>query len=1415
MIATLTGYYGMAQQNDLLTLGQGSVDPAWLSSVSEQLRSAEYDISEVKSARYHWQSPNRAQNLRIKYNNDGFTIEPREVKPSETRWKAVFTNLGAYRLGKQVVDLKKPSYNNKNGNLYVVYNNEMSIEYINNEEGMRHNYYLPERPGGNGNLEIWISLKTDLNVDMRTSGELELFENTNYGRVTKLKYNSLKAWDSKGTVLKSEMRLEQVDDDWYVILEVADFAAHYPITIDPLASTADWQWEPNQADALYGASVATAGDVNNDGYSDVIIGAPSYDKGEVNEGHAFLYLGGPNGISTTPAWEWESDQAYATFGYSVSTAGDVNGDGFTDVIIGAPNFDQLNPDDGKVYLFYGSPDGLDSSIAWTHTGYNLGAQLGSCVATAGDVNDDGYSDVIIGAPGTSNGQASEGMALVFYGTALGLPSSPSWTTEANQSDAIMGYSVSSAGDVNADGYTDILIGAHSYSNGETDEGIVELYLGGPTGLNTSPTWIGECDQAYASYGYSVSFAGDVNGDGYGDVIIGAYGYDNGETNEGIVYLYHGNPTGLNLVPNWSYEPDVASALCGWSVSSAGDYNGDGYADIVIGAKEFTDGNLREGAVFVFSGSVTGIGSTPDWSIQGGQDSAFLGFSVACAGDVNGDGFGDILVGANLFDNGQTDEGIVYCFHGSADLLDNNVVSIIDGDTDDAMVGVSITTTGDVNGDGYADLICGSPFVTNGSSDEGMVCLYYGTPSGMNTVADWSYEPDQVDAFLGNSVAYAGDINGDGYGDIIVGAPGYDNGNTDEGILYLFLGSSTGFPSTPDWSYEVNTDNAELGTTVAGAGDLNGDGYTDIVASAPGLVTASGTGRVMVFFGSSTGFASTPDWTLDCTNSTASWGTALSSAGDINGDGISDLLIGSPEYDSSYTDEGMVMAFYGSTTGLGTTADWIGLGGQAGALYGYAVANAGDVNSDGYADVIIGAPSYDNGTTDEGVAMVYLGTSSGLSASYTWLGESDQTGAEYGYSVGCAGDVNADGHFDIIVGSPSYTNGTTNEGAVFVHLGTTSGINSTVYWTAEGEQANCRYGEAVTAAGDMNGDAFDDIAVTATLYDDTNTDEGRIHFYLGNGGSALQSNVKLYRSDLTTPAVDNTHAGVGSNTFGIGLVSHSALGRVKARLVWETAPSGQPFKGTPVGNSVEVSATAPSFTDLSTVGMELKEVVEKVKGTGGATRTKIRVRLEYDPATMLNGQKYSRWYYIGSTAGDGIGVLPIVYSYFHSKALTMGVVRNTWATSVETSNSHWEVQHSTNGVNWATVGIVDGWGTTSELNTYEFIHKGAFSGYNFYRLKQLDWDATYSYSTINVVYFDSPDEPITVYPIPSTGTVFVTGTFKAESIAVRNLNGQTVKEEVLDGKITRAELDVSDLPTGSYMVDIIYSDSRVTRQLIIH
>jgi hypothetical protein len=1111
-----------SEQRKTVQLPHGATSN-WLAQVKENIRQAEYNITwqtktplpDLKEA-YH--APNRAQNLRTYFTPTGICMIQRTQNSSNWQWDLTLTGYGYTGAVKPVANAKLLTNENR-----IEYQRDSLTEwYVNDQKGLEQGFTLtapPELPGRQEQAQIVLEMKVAGNLIGQLTDNGSAVKFSTSGGKEIINYGGLHINDASGRELAWQLSLENTQ--LAIMIHAAD--AVYPITIDPIITgpspSPDWRVEGNQAGDYFGTSVSTAGDVNGDGYDDVIVATPYYDNGEDNEGAAFIYYGSATGLPAGPDWTAEGDQADAYFGIA-STAGDINGDGYADVIIGAYKYDNGQTNEGAVFVYHGSasglgPNGTPANADWTAESNQDNAYFGASVSTAGDVNGDGYDDIIVGAYAYDNGQASEGAAFVWHGSASGLgasgtPANADWTDEGDQAGAYFGYSVSTAGDVNGDGYADIIVGGHTYDNGQAEEGRVWVYHGSATGLPAGPNWTGESNQAGASLGVSVSTAGDVNGDGYDDIIVAASNYDNGEPNEGAAFVWHGSATGLGASgtpanADWTGEGNQAEAFFGRSVSTAGDINGDGCADVIVGAYGYDNGQTDEGAVFVYYGSrTTGLSDSPDWTAESNQESSWFGRCVSAAGDVNGDGYADVIVGAAYYDNSETNEGAAFVYYGSAAGPSAGHNWKIESNQAGATFGISVSTAGDVNGDGFADVIIGAYAYDNGQIDEGAAFVYYGSATGLPDSPDWMGECNQAGAHLGISVSTAGDVNGDGYADIIVGASWYSNGQTEEGAAFVWYGSATGLSASPDWSDESDNASAHFGRAVSTAGDVNGDGYSDVVIGAFWYDNGqTDEGAVFVYHGSATGLSASPDWTVESNQAGAYFGRAVSTAGDVNGDGYADIIVGADCYDNGQTDEGKVFVYYGSATGLSSSPDWTAESNQNGAHLGISVSTAGDVNGDGYADIIVGAYCYANGEISEGKAFVWYGSASGLGPSGTpanadWTDESNQASAYFGISVSTAGDVNGDGYADIIVGAYGYDNGQENEGAAFVYHGSATGLSASPNWTGESNHIGAYFGISVSTAGDVNGDGYADVIVGAYVYSNGQSQEGAAFVYYGSG-----------------------------------------------------------------------------------------------------------------------------------------------------------------------------------------------------------------------------------------------------------------------------------------------------------------------------
>lgn len=432
----------------------------------------------------------------------------------------------------------------------------------------------------------------------------------------------------------------------------------------------------NNSRALFGFSVNSAGDVSGDGFDDVIIGARDYWDGQGGEGAAFLYFGSSSGEFNNPNWSVQSNQKFAAMGRSVDAAGDVNGDGYDDILVGASQYTIDQQSEGAVFAYYGSPSGPNTTPDWIGQMDQVSGTFGWSVSTAGDVNNDGYDDVIVGARYYANGQTREGKAFLYLGSVTGLASTPAWSKEIDIENAGFGYSVSEAGDTNGDGYDDVLITSWNYIYGQLNGGKAYVFLGEPGGLSDTASWIGESGLMMDGYGNVGTTAGDVNGDGYSDILVGAPGDDTENQIEGKAYLYFGSDSGPSPQPDWVVQDGTTRTRFGSSLASAGDYNNDGYDDILVGDDIYYVSQSIAGAVFLYLGGASGPSTSPYTSYTNGVNNSAFGSAVGSAGHFNDDMYDDFLVGAPMWTSAPYSGGRALMFFGQCTF---NSITVINAD----------------------------------------------------------------------------------------------------------------------------------------------------------------------------------------------------------------------------------------------------------------------------------------------------------------------------------------------------------------------------------------------------------------------------------------------------------------------------------------------------------------------------------------------------------------------------------------------------------------------------------------------------------------------------------------------------------------------------------------------------------------
>ena len=405
---------------------------------------------------------------------------------------------------------------------------------------------------------------------------------------------------------------------------------------------------------LFGVTVSSAGDVNGDGYEDIIIGAPFNDAGGVNAGRAYIYFGGTVMDSIADVI-LTGEAAGDIFGISVSSAGDVNGDSYDDVIVGAQENSAGGTAAGRVYIYFGG-ELMDDIADIIMTGTTSNNFFGKCVAGAGDVNGDGYDDVLASAPYYNN---STGITYIFYGGSL-MDTIPDVVMIGENLVQYFGSSIASAGDVNGDSFADVLIGG-AYNSSSTFAGKAYLYLGGVS-MDSTADVVMNGEMISDRFGYSVSSAGDVNGDGFSDVIIGSINNDAGGMDAGRAYVYFGDAN-MDNIADWISTGEASEDQFGSSVASVGDVNGDGFGDIIVGAYQNDAGGMDAGRAYVYFGAAN-MDSIADWTFTGEAEEDLFGLAVGAAGDVNGDGIADVIIGAPYNDFGGVDAGKAYLYLSS-------------------------------------------------------------------------------------------------------------------------------------------------------------------------------------------------------------------------------------------------------------------------------------------------------------------------------------------------------------------------------------------------------------------------------------------------------------------------------------------------------------------------------------------------------------------------------------------------------------------------------------------------------------------------------------------------------------------------------------------------------------------------------
>ncbi len=771
---------------------------------------------------------------------------------------------------------------------------------------------------------------------------------------------------------------------------------------------------------------------------------------------------------------------------------------------------RIAPAGGIELPLYDTPEGFASRFDG-----ELGTGAGGSVAIIGDINADGFDDFAITGP---NFDFGTGRVYVVFGSAgsapLTVPLDSLDETQGFIVDAVSRFdglaTVAGVGDMNGDGIDDFAIGATNLFANQPGVAKVYVIFGHSDGFGASFDLAGldgangfRIDGATIdNRGHFISGAGDVNGDGLGDVIIGASSHFLSDSNEDAAYVVFGRETGFSAMfdlqtldgsTGFRILSAASGEYFGRSVSSAGDLNGDGYGDVIVGAPLASPNGLHSGSSYVVFGkpafapdvSAGALDGSNGFRINGRSAEARLGGAVSGAGDLNGDGLDDVIVGTDL-------ENAAYVVYGnesgfSAVLESGNLNGTngfrIAGVSDQSLLGRGVSGAGDVNADGIDDIIVSSPQFSGHYGPSAYVI--FGNLSGFGAEfaveslngANGFYMTGTVTTEV-TDVSGRGDINGDGFSDLLLGFGGatYSPNRGSAFVIYHApdnappeirkTNSATIPPGGSTDPIDVSIYDPELPANAL---------ILSAVSSNPALIPNEN----LVFGGSGS------ERTITATALPGATGIAFITLQVSDGE-----LTTEQQFQVNVFGPEAVRHFEDLDGGDGYRINGEYAGDRAGTVSG-----VGDINGDGFDDFVVGVEHSHPHGEDSGAAFVVFGTPGGNPPARELSRLDGANGFQIngagaihrlGFSVSGIGDFNGDGFDDLIVGAPSVDNGDDRQGRAYVVFGRASfpaeievsALDGRIGFALAAEQGSRGLGKEVAGAGDVNGDGFDDVLITS-------------------------------------------------------------------------------------------------------------------------------------------------------------------------------------------------------------------------------------------------------------------------------------------------------------------------------------------------
>ncbi|MHC4875262.1 MAG: Ig-like domain-containing protein [Planctomycetota bacterium] len=970
---------------------------------------------------------------------------------------------------------------------------------------------------------------------------------------------------------------------------------------------------------LFGGAVTALGDLNGDGVPDVAVGAYGDDTGGTNRGAVHvLFLNADGSIDSTQliAHNTAGGPALSNddrFGRSVAAIGDINGDGIVDLAVGADGDSSRGTSRGAVYILFLNADGTVKShrrIGSTLSGgpsLANGDGFGRSVTRVGDLDGDGIHDIAVGAPYDSSRGPLRGAAYILFLDTDGsvkshqkIGSSQSGGPALSDGDRFA-ISMTSVDDVNGDGIIDLAIGADRHDTAGVESGGVHvLFLNRDGTVSSSQTIARNTGGGPAlsmgdRFGSSVTDIGDLNGDGIHELAVGAYRDDSGGTDRGAIHILFLSPDGTSSqTVSIDSTTDGGPALLnqdrfGASVASIGDLDGDGLSELIVGA----DGDDSGGSAYAERGAAHILFLTPPQDYGDAPDPAPGTDSedYRTTHDDNGPAHAvdsRLSLGVNI----DADSGVLQNATADADDVDgalpddeDGIVSILDlaaieGSSPTVTVLVSNSMPAearlygwiDYNQDGVFDNSLERADITipaaSGSSryvltfsvvPENSAGTTYARfrlstdpaaadpigPVDDGEVEDYPFEifaasggyarsvtqissgvnggPTLADGDrFGDALVHLGDIDGDGVSDIAVGAPRDDTGGSIDsarGAVHVVLLNTDGtVKGSTRIASDVNggpsiADEDQFGASIASPGDLDGDGVNDLLVGAPGDDTAGDQqGAVYVMYLNTDGSVKSSLKIADTSNGGPDllpgdrFGESLTSLGDLDGDGVTDVAVGTPGDDTGGNERGAVHVLFLNADGSVKATQKIAHGLSGGPVladndrFGDALSTIGDLNGDGIEELAVGAPSDSSVEVNGGAVYVLFMNADGTVGSETIIAGETNGGPAlpesslFGSSLAATGDQNGDGINDLVVGAAG---GNTSGSAYVLYLDVNGNAQSTRLIArrlgggpplSDGDG----FGSAIAAIGDLDGDGISDLAIGASAQDAGGMDRGAVY-----------------------------------------------------------------------------------------------------------------------------------------------------------------------------------------------------------------------------------------------------------------------------------------------------------------------------------